>query len=236
MLLHGGGARRQDWYTDGYIDRLKDEFTLLPVDLRGHGESDKPLDPTCYTTDKMGDDLLAVADACGLERFMICGYSFGGSVSRYLAARSDRVAKLIMIGNRLGPGVSGEFRQFALDFRARWMPVVKGSGKVFDPRSLPAREQEEIAQLSFPGELLPVVLAWSDAMLDWGTILPGDLRCPTLWLIGSENGGSLKSWEECKHLVPGSKLRVHILEGLDHGHEMSEIDQVLPVVKPFLQA
>lgn len=234
ILLHGGGGRRQDWYEAGYIDRLKDEFTLLTVDLRGHGESDKPLDPACYTTDRMGDDLLAVADACGLERFMICGYSFGGSVSRYLAARSDRVAKLVMIGNRLGSGVSGEFRQFAVDFRARWTPVVKTADGVFDPRLLPDKEQEEIAHLSFPGELLPVVLAWSDAMLDWGTVMPGDLRCPTLWLIGSENIGAMKNREEFKESLAASKVRVHILEGLDHGQEASEIERVLAILLPFI--
>src|SRR5512135_1695314 len=83
LLLHGGGGNRLEWHEAGYVDRLKDEFTVITVDLRSHGESDKPTDPAMYTTDKMGEDILAVADACNAEHFLVCGFSFGGNVSRY---------------------------------------------------------------------------------------------------------------------------------------------------------
>jgi pimeloyl-ACP methyl ester carboxylesterase len=234
MLLHGGGGSRQDWHADGYVQRLKDRFTVIAADLRGHGESAKPTDPACYTTEKMGQDFLAVAEACGVEDFILWGYSLGGNAGRYLAARSDRVSKLIMMGNRLGSGASGEFRQFVLDFRARWVPVVQAArGEAFDILSLPPKDQEEIQQLSFPGVSLPSVLAWSSAMLDWGVITPADLRCPTLWLIGSENRGAMDSYRQYKGSLPGSKVQVYVLEGLTHEQEVAEIDQVLPIILAF---
>ena len=237
MLLHGGGSSRQDWHVDGYVERLKDNFTVVAVDLRGHGESDKPTDPAYYTTEKMGQDLLTVADACGIERFTLWGYSFGGNVGRYLAARFDRVSKMVMIGNRLGSGVSGEFRQFALDFRTRWAPVMQASrGGAFDPLSLSPEDKEEIQQLSFPGEMLPVVLAWSSAMLDWDVITPADLRCPTLWLVGSENKIAMDSYMEYKEAIQGSKIQVHVLEGLTHEQEVGEIERVLPVILAFVRS
>src|SRR5512138_2869826 len=80
MLLHGGGNSRQDWREWGYVERLQSQFTVICVDLRGHGESDRPTDPACYTTEKLGADLLAVADACGFDRFSIWGYSWGGNI------------------------------------------------------------------------------------------------------------------------------------------------------------
>ena len=89
---------RQDWHEAGYVIRLRDNFTVIAVDLRGHGESGLPTDPAAYTTDKMGQDILAVADACGVERFIIWGMSYGGNVGRYLAIQSERVARLILIG------------------------------------------------------------------------------------------------------------------------------------------
>jgi pimeloyl-ACP methyl ester carboxylesterase len=233
MLLHGGGGSRKDWHAGGYVARLQDKFTVITVDLRGHGESDKPTDPALYTTEKMGQDILAIADACDAERFILCGFSFGGNVGRYLAASSDRVSRMVMLGNRLS-GASDEHRQFVFDLRARWTPVVEATrGGGFDPKSLSQKDQEDIRALGFPAELLPSVLAWSTAMLDWGTVTPTDLRCPTLWLIGLRNEKAMESFKEYEEEIPRSKVQVCILEGLNHEQEFKEIDQVLPVILAF---
>ena len=235
LLLHGGGSSRVEWHEAGYVARLAEEFTVITVDLRGHGESDKPTDSAMYTTDKMGDDILAVADTCGVDRFILCGYSFGGNVGRYLAARSKRVSKMVMLGNRMA-GSSGAHRQFIFEFRTRWEPVVKAASGTFDPKSLSQKDQEDIHELSFPGELLPSVLAWSTAMLDWGIVTPADLLCPTLWLIGTENDKALESYREYEAEIPGSKVQVHLLEGLNHEQEFTEIDKVLPVILGFIRS
>lgn len=236
MLLHGGGGSRMEWHERGYVERMKDEFNVITMDLRGHGESDKPTGAAFYTTEKIGNDILAVADACNVERFILCGFSFGGNVGRYLAARSDRTSKMVMLGNRLGTGVSGEFRQLIFDFRARWESVVTDAGDVFDPKSLPAKDQEGIRELSFPGETLPCVLAWSTAMLSWGTVTPANLRCPALWLIGSENQGAVDSFKEYEDELTGSKVQARILEGMTHEQEFENIKQVLPIILDFIKS
>jgi pimeloyl-ACP methyl ester carboxylesterase len=236
LLLHGGGGCRADWDTQGYSTRLAKEFRVIPVDLRGHGESDKPRDPARYSTEKMGQDILAVADACGADRFMLCGYSFGGNVGRYLAASSDRVTKIVMMGNRLGTGVSGEFRQFVFNFRDRWASVVEAAGDTFNPNSLSAKDQEEIQQLSFPGGLLPAVLAFSTAMLDWGKVAPADILCPALWLVGSENKNAMDSVMEYQEDLPISKVQVRIFEGMTHAQEFESIDQILPAILNFIKS
>lgn len=235
ILLHGGGGSRAEWHEAGYVARLRDKFTVITMDLRGHGDSDKPTNPAMYTTGKMGDDILAVANAYNADKFILCGFSFGGNVSRYLAARSGRVAKLVMLGNRLGMGVSGEFHQFVFDFCDRWKPVMDAAGENFDPKLLSAKDQNDIRQLSFPVELLPCILAWSNAMLDWGMVTPTNLLCPTLWLIGSENEDALKSYKEHKTEIPGSKVQVHLLQGLNHEQEFNNIEQVLPIILDFLR-
>ena len=126
LLIHGGGGSRQVWHETGYVDRLREEFAVITIDLRGHGQSDLPTDPSAYTTDKMGQDILAVADACDVHNFILWGMSFGSKVSCYLAVQSDRVTKLILIGAQLGPGVLGQLRQDALVFRvANKLPTVR---------------------------------------------------------------------------------------------------------------
>ena len=125
ILLHGGGGNRQEWHIAGYVERLQEYFTVITVDLRGHGESSAPTDPAAYTTGKMAGDILAVADACGFERFTVWGMSFGSNFGRYLAVQSERVAKIVLMGTKMGLGVSGKLRQEVFDFSAHWSPIVR---------------------------------------------------------------------------------------------------------------
>ena len=43
---------------------------------------------------------------------------------------------------------------------------------------------------------VPVMLGWVRAMLDWPLIEPADFRCPTLWLIGSEDPYAMTTYKE----------------------------------------
>ena len=110
MLLHGGGHNRSYWHSAGYVERLRGAFRVIAIDARGSGDSEQPADPRMYTPQTHGDDVLAVADACGVSRFALWGYSYGGNIGRYLASRSARVTRFVMIGIPFGPGAFGEFR------------------------------------------------------------------------------------------------------------------------------
>jgi pimeloyl-ACP methyl ester carboxylesterase len=232
MLVHGGGTTRHDWYEGGYVDRLKDKFTVITFDVRGHGESGLPTDPAKYTTDKMGQDILAVADACKVDHFIIWGMSYGGKVSRYLAVQSDRVTKLILMGTPLGLGVSGKRRQQAVDFRARWDPVVRAQRNgALDPTLLSQPDQEFMENFN-----VAVMLAWVTAMLDWPEVTPADFRCPTLWLVGSEDEYAMATFKEYEDDFKGSLFHVHILDGLDHDQVFDEIDKAFPIMLTFTQS
>lgn len=125
MLLHGGGSFRQEWHAAGYVERLKNEFTMITVDLRGHGESDQPENPPWYTPEKMSRDFLAVADACAVDHFTLWGFSYGGKAGRYLAVRSARVDKIILNSTPFGPAIPGKTNQDIFDFCAHWSPIVQ---------------------------------------------------------------------------------------------------------------
>src|SRR5688572_33506974 len=77
ILLHGGGMNRQSWHRAGYVARLAKEFTVVTVDIRGNGDSDKLVPLAAYTWERMNEDVLAVADAVKAPRFSIWGFSYG---------------------------------------------------------------------------------------------------------------------------------------------------------------
>jgi pimeloyl-ACP methyl ester carboxylesterase len=229
LLLHGGGHTRQSWHDAGYVQRLQGAFTVIAIDIRGNGASDKPTDRAAYGTDKHCQDVLAVADACGIARFTLWGFSYGGNIGRYLAARSERVAKLIMIGIPFGMGAAGAFRQSISDFRDHWEPIVQAQrAGMLDLAALSSQEQDRWRATD-----VPLTLAWLSAMLDWEAIEPADLRCPTLWVAGSENADALASMQTYAAALNQSLVQIQIVEGLTHAQEFSDIDKVLPAILAF---
>ncbi len=89
-----------DWQSPvwGHLLRaLTKDHTLVRFDQRANGLSD--WDVPEITFDGMVEDLAAVVDAVGLERFPLLGISQGCAISIAYAARyPDRVSKLILYG------------------------------------------------------------------------------------------------------------------------------------------
>jgi len=231
VLLHGGGGSRHEWHEAGYVRRLQGDHTVIAIDLRGHGESGLPTDPAHYAIERMLQDILVVADACAAEHFVLWGMSYGGKVGRYLAVESERVTKLVLMGTPLGLGVTGERRQEAIDFCQHWQPIIQAQrdGRL-DCSVLSQRDHEFLSEFS-----VVVMLGWVRAMLDWGTVEPADFRCPTLWLIGTEDRHAVASVEEYEKALKGSRVQVSFLEGLTHEQVFDEIDRVLPIMLAFTE-
>jgi pimeloyl-ACP methyl ester carboxylesterase len=211
---------------------LNADYTVIALDLRGHGQSDAPIRPEAYTTAKMGEDILAVADACGVARFALWAMSYGGKVSRYLAARSDRVSCFVMMGTPLGAGVSGERRRQAVDFVSHWSARIADHPQVrLDPDSLSADDRDFAQRFD-----VPVMLAWVQAMLQWPSMEPADFLCPTLWLVGTKDRHALVTHAQFRAALQGSQVTTRILEGLDHDQVFDDIDRVLPIMLAFMGA
>lgn len=230
MLLHGGGNNRHMWREAGYIERLQNNFTVIIPDLRGHGESDSPTEPSDYTTDKMIKDILAVVDACGVERFMIWGFSFGGKVGRYVAVHSERVTKIVLIGTPLGSFISHEFRQYMADFCAHWTPILQAN-KVLDTSSLSKDDREFMENNN-----VSAMMAWGQAMLNWTAVEPGNFHCPVLWLVGSEDQVAMTTVREFEQSLKSSKVQLHIVNDLNHGQVFDEVDRVFSTMLAFTQS
>jgi pimeloyl-ACP methyl ester carboxylesterase len=229
ILLHGGWHTRQNWHEVGYVQRLEHIFTVIALDIRGNGDSDQPPDPAAYTIDKQLQDILAVADACSVERFALWGFSYGGNIGRYLAAQSARIAKLVMIGIPFGLGAAGTFREWICAYRDRWAPIMPAlQAGTLDLATMSKEMQDEWHDLN-----VPLSLAWLSAMLEWGAVEPTDVRCPTLWLVGSENAVAMASVQAYAAVLSESLVQVQVVAGLDHMQEFTELERMLPAMLAF---
>jgi pimeloyl-ACP methyl ester carboxylesterase len=101
LLSHGYGATLRMW--GGQVAAFADRYRLVLWDMRGHGESGDPPDPTLYSQALTVADMAALLDACRIERAVIAGLSLGGVMSlAFHLAHPKRVRALMLFDT--GPG------------------------------------------------------------------------------------------------------------------------------------
>ena len=95
VLLHGITGHARTW--DTLSVALGEQWRVLAVDQRGHGDSE-PAPDGDYTVGAMADDLGAFADALGLSTFSLVGLSMGGRVAMgFAGANPSRVERLVIV-------------------------------------------------------------------------------------------------------------------------------------------
>ena len=103
LLVHGWP---ENWYAWRLVmPELARDFEVIAVDQRGMGLSDKPAGG--YDAGTLADDLVALMDALGHERFAVVGHDTGYIIGYALAAdHPDRVARVALAEIPGAPGVS----------------------------------------------------------------------------------------------------------------------------------
>lgn len=109
LLVHGIGSSSRDFAPA--IDGLVELTTPITVDLRGHGESDKP--ESGYHYDDYARDLEALLQAIGMETPIILGHSLGGILTLWWAMQHPDEARALIIED--APLRSGEEFRPAFD-------------------------------------------------------------------------------------------------------------------------
>lgn len=99
LLIHGFIVSTDlSWIATGILDSLASGYRAIALDLRGHGESEKPHDPAAYGLHMMAD-VVRLLDHLGIEKAHIVGYSMGGNIALNLMTRHpDRVASVVLGG------------------------------------------------------------------------------------------------------------------------------------------
>ena len=99
LLLHGYPQTHAMWHR--IAPRLAQEFTVVCADLRGYGDSGKPVsepDHRTYSKRAMAEDQVEVMQALGLQRFSVAGHDRGGRVAHRMARdHPQRIVRLAVL-------------------------------------------------------------------------------------------------------------------------------------------
>ena len=95
LMLHGWPQHW--WVWRKLIPPLSERYRVICPDHRGFGWSDAP--PKGYLKSELADDLLALADALGIERFRLAGHDWGGLTGFHVCRKQpDRVSHYAAAG------------------------------------------------------------------------------------------------------------------------------------------
>lgn len=221
VMVYGIGGNSRRWWED-FPASLAERYRLVMLDNRGTGRSDHPNEP--WTMDDMVGDVLAVADAAGLETFHLLGCSLGSIIARHFAGRHGRrLRSLSLLCPPNGISASEEDMRTALFWdpqkpliesaRASW-PIIHPGDWADANDELLAREFETSMQEPTPARTFQFQLQAAQAAGDPNPMLL-EYDWPVLIMHGTvdrlvppENARTLKD------AVPRAKLVM--LEGASH--------------------
>ena len=199
VLLHSGPGIDHSIYKDHLGPALAADAQVVYLDLRGAGRSDWS-EPRHWTLDTWVEDVRAFLEVLEIERPVVLGTAFGGSVGLLLAARHpETVARLVLVStvaryihtraiavfDRLGGAEAGEVaaRYFAEPTSATFADFLRVCVPLYTRRPLSA---DALARVQMNLEL---TMAWDrDGANEFDLRAEAaNVRCPTLVLAGEDD-------------------------------------------------
>ena len=225
VLVHGLTDSSDFWYECGYVAPLKPNYRLVLIDVRGHGQSDKPHDALSYTVELIASDIVAVLDDLGLQTATCWGYSMGGRIMFALGRHAlDRVACFV-IGGAPASTESATGGPLMAAFRSgRPEEVVKVWGE-----GVTASLRERLLANDMAA-LMACQQGWWLNTKGFHDVV-GTIAVPTLIYAGSVDPMHNPARQAASE-IPGAQFVS--LPGLSHIEALWRSDLVLPHVEPFL--
>ncbi|MEO6888007.1 MAG: alpha/beta hydrolase [Ktedonobacteraceae bacterium] len=216
------------------IKGLSDAFRVVAFDYEG--QCLRTPKPDTLRPANTANDLLAVADAAGADRFAYYGYSWLALIGLQLAIRTDRLSALIMGGF---PPLNGPYEEM---LRVTTVTYEIASGA----RPMPSADESEWSGISLSRDQTQQFVTLYQALQGFDDrTAQARLTCPRLCFVGSADEIQYdKSWGDVHVSLAGPLVRgqaqleelgwdVRVLDRLDHIQAM-QASQVVPIIHPWL--
>jgi pimeloyl-ACP methyl ester carboxylesterase len=216
VLVHGAGGSSSIWFRQ--LRAYREQFNVLLVDLRGHGESARLNDgreTSHYTFEAVSRDVLEVIDHAGIERAHFVGISLGCLIIRTIADMApERVHSMVLGGAIAKLNVRSRVLVFLGHAFKRVIPfmwlyriyawILLPRPEHRESRLIFVREAQKLARKEF--------LRWFRLTMQLNPVLrmfeERDAGIPTLYLMGSEDHMFLPPARRLAALQPRTVLRV----------------------------
>jgi pimeloyl-ACP methyl ester carboxylesterase len=209
VLVHGFAVTPEmNWGAS--VDSFAPQFTVIAIELRGHGRSGKPHDPGAYGA-QFTTDLAHLLDHLGIRRARVAGYSMGARiVLHFVTSHPDRVVSAVLGGGGwVPPGAPPP--PFLVDWMAGLERAARGETTVADVirrPDWPALSPGVIAMLnSNDPRALAAVLRGGAGLAVTAEALRAN-RVPVLAVVGAEDQPARGDVERLAGLLGSAEVSI----------------------------
>jgi pimeloyl-ACP methyl ester carboxylesterase len=224
VLYPGFMGSVADWYSAGYVDALKGDNTLVLLDPRGQGDSEKPHESAAYSPDQRVADVIGVLDALSIGQADFLGYSLGGRLGFVLGHQAPKRIRSLMIGGAQPFGYA-PMLTLAEPFRQGMATAIAEYERTSGPLDADRRARWLTAD---PAACVATLLT------EWPSLEPvlGAMHVPIL-LYCAERDASHERAQHAAALLPNATFVS--LPGLTHREGMFNCAASLPHITAFLR-
>lgn len=204
VLAHGFGATCAMWKPQ--VAAFSRRYRLITYDVRGHGQSDCPDDPSLYSREALVEDLYQLLHHLGVKEAVIGGLSMGGIIAQHFYFHHPEVVRALILANT-GPGYRDAHHMAEADrSREETSRVLEQQGMRAFARSRPG------TTYWVPRKVLlaqnPIALSnVNKKIMSNLTMLPLErISVPTLIISSTQDIQLLPAAEHMKRYIPNSLL------------------------------
>ena len=241
LLLHGITSSAQSWVRVG--PALADRYRVYALDMRGHGDSIKPL-RGAYSLRHTADDALAFIEALGLERPVLIGHSWGGATAIVLASGAWSQKPVPVLSQLILEDPAHHFGRGNAEGRGDF--YTRDIGRSADElRTEIAASSPGWTAADIEGKIDALQKVTREAVISVfteagqaGDLLPllAKIAVPTLLIRADAALGTTlndAAWEQAKQYLPADSRAVQV-DGATHNVHRSKFDAFMQAVNDFL--
>jgi pimeloyl-ACP methyl ester carboxylesterase len=238
FLLHGFLETKEIW--TGFSDVLSSEFTIVTLDLPGHGKSDMLAE--IHSMKLMAEVVKALLEHLGITEVVIAGHSLGGYIAGEFAMNFPQLVKgLVFFHSQAAPDTDE-----AKENRRRSINIVKQNHAGFIMQFIPdlfdqkflGNYQEQIALLQSraSGMKPEAIIAAIAGMRDRTGSLPYlfTTEKPVLFIIGKQDTRLSYNVALAQALIPAHS-EVLLLDDVGHMGYIEAPRQTMQTLRHFAQ-
>jgi|SRR5579859_3329726 len=239
VLVHGITSSSLSWIRVG--PTLAASARVIAVDLKGHGDSERPA--TGYRLADQADEVAGLCAALSLQQVSIVGHSWGGGIALQLAARGRlAIRRLVLedpaVGQRTLPAEQTAQRQRVIEGYVGSVGLSRDEAEERARANLALgwTEQDVAGKVdaSMKGSRAAVQAVF-DENGQWNLLdLFAELRCLTLLVRAEVSRGGIVGHEAVTLAQANPRIRVVTIPEADHNIHRGRFDAFMAEVEPFL--
>ncbi|MBX2802262.1 MAG: alpha/beta hydrolase [Myxococcales bacterium] len=215
-------------------------FTVHAMDLRGHGESDSGFGS--YTSEDIGDDVVALLDELDLQGAILLGNSVGAAASAHASLCSSRVAGFVSLSGFVSdPPYFGLIRPLlSIAFGWPWGVSLWGRYRktlfATPPADLEENHSAVLQNLREPGRLRAVRLMMCASKAATAARLH-EVSVPALIAMGAQDPDFPDPAAEAKRQADelGGDNSVVMIEGAGHYPQVERPQETAAAIEAFVK-